>query len=108
MYEAYDGNPSGIPLDRAPGAGSHCDLFCCFCDATHLAPTLQHAAWRGNALSEEQILAQLREVEVSLVRDQNTKRHFVIPSAANRTKIRLYKALGLSIQRQTVPVESDA
>ena len=38
-----------FPLDRAPGAGSHCDLFCCFCDATHLAPTLQHAAWRGNA-----------------------------------------------------------
>ena len=59
-------------------------------------------------LSEEQILAQLREVEVSLVRDQNTQRHFVIPSAANRTKIRLYKALGLTIQRQTVPVESDA
>ena len=58
-------------------------------------------------LSEEQILAQLREVEMSLVRDQNTQRHFVIPSAANRTKIRLYKALGMTIQRQTVPVESD-
>ncbi len=30
-----------------------------------------------------------------------SKRHFAIPSAANRTKVRLYKAMGLMIQRQT-------
>ena len=58
-------------------------------------------------ISEGQILAQLREVEVSVVRDNTTKRHFAIPSAANSTKVRLYKELGLTIQRQTVPVEKD-
>ena len=58
-------------------------------------------------ISEGQILAQLREVEVSVVRDNTTKRHFAIPSAANSTKVRLYKALGLTIQCQTVPVEKD-
>lgn len=65
--------------------------------------------WHGGEarISKGQILAQLREVEVSVVRDNATKRHFVIQSAANSTKIRLYKALGLTIQRQTVPVEKD-
>ena len=58
-------------------------------------------------ISEGQILAQLREVEVSVVRDNTTKRHFAIPSAANSSKFRLYIALGLTIQRQTVPVERD-
>lgn len=58
-------------------------------------------------ISEGRLLAQLREVEVSVVRDHTTGRHFAIPSAANSTKIRLYKALGLTIQRQTVPVEKD-
>lgn len=58
-------------------------------------------------ISEGRILAQLREVEVSVVRDNTTKRHFAIPSAASSTKVRLYKALGLTIQRQTVPVEKD-
>lgn len=58
-------------------------------------------------INEGQMLAQLREVEVSVVRDNTTKRHFAIPSAANSTKVRLYKVLGLTIQRQTVPVEKD-
>ncbi len=58
-------------------------------------------------ISEGQILAQLREVEVSVVRDKTTQRHFAIPSAANSTKVRLYKAMGLTIQRQTVPLEKD-
>ena len=59
------------------------------------------------SLSEGQILAELREVEVSVVRDNTTKRHYAIPAAASSTKIRLYKAMGLTIQRQTVPVEKD-
>ena len=58
-------------------------------------------------ISEGQILAQLREVEVSVVRDNTTKLHFASPPAANSTRIWLYKALGLTIQRQTVPVEKD-
>ena len=60
------------------------------------------------SLSEGQILAELRDVEVSVVRDNTTQRHYVMPAAANSTKIRLYKAMGLTIQRQTVPVEKDA
>ena len=55
-------------------------------------------------ISEGQILAQLREIEVSVVRDNTTTRHFAIPYAANGTKVRLYNALVLTIQRQTVPV----
>ncbi|MDE2827065.1 MAG: hypothetical protein OXL40_07110, partial [Bacteroidota bacterium] len=51
-------------------------------------------------ISEGQILAQLREVEVSVVRDNTSKRYFAIPSAANSTSVRLYKALGLTIQRR--------
>ena len=58
-------------------------------------------------LSEGKILAELREVEVSVVRDNTTRRHFAIPSAASPVKVRLYKALGLTIQRETVPVEVD-
>ena len=58
------------------------------------------------SLSEQRILAELRQVEVSLVRDTTTNRHFAIPSAANSTRIRLYKAMGLTIQRQTVPVDN--
>ncbi len=79
-------------------------MLCRLCDATHFASTLQHAE---APISEGQILAQLREVEVSVVRDKTTKRHFAIPLAANSTKVRLYKAIGLTIQRQTVPVEKD-
>ncbi len=56
-------------------------------------------------ISEGQILAQLREVEVSVVRDKTLQRHFAIPSAVNSTKVRLYKAMGLTIQCQTVPLE---
>ena len=59
------------------------------------------------SLSEGQILAELREVEVSVVRDNTTKRHYAIPAAASSTKIRLYKAMGLTIQRRTVSVEND-
>lgn len=58
-------------------------------------------------ISEGRISAQLREVEVSVLGDNTTIRHFVIPSAANSTKSRLYKVLGLTIQRQTVPLEKD-
>ncbi len=58
-------------------------------------------------ISEGQILSQLREVDVSVVRDKTTKRHFAIPTAANSTKVRLYKAMGLMIQRQIVPLEKD-
>ncbi|MDE2958335.1 MAG: hypothetical protein OXU68_15215 [Bacteroidota bacterium] len=54
------------------------------------------------SLSEGQILAELREVEVSVVRDNTTKRHYAIPAAASSTKIRHYKAMGL-----TVPMAKD-
>lgn len=65
--------------------------------------------WHGGKapISEGRILAQLREVDVLVVRDNTTKRHFVIPPTTNSIKIRLYKALGLTIQHQTVSVEKD-
>ena len=44
---------------------------------------------------------------MSVVRDSTTRRHFAIPSAASPAKVRLYKALGITIQRETVPVEAD-
>ncbi|MYH08221.1 MAG: hypothetical protein F4146_06795 [Rhodothermaceae bacterium] len=46
-------------------------------------------------------------MEVSFVEDKTTVRHFLIPSVANSTGIRLFKALGLTILRQTKPVEND-
>lgn len=58
-------------------------------------------------ISEGRILTQLRDVEVSVARYNTTMRHFVVPSAADSTKSRLYRALGLTIQRQMVPVEKD-
>lgn len=62
---------------------------------------------REAPISEGRILAQLREVDVSVVRDNTTKRHFVIPPTINSIKSRLYKVLGLTIQHQTVSVEID-
>ena len=65
--------------------------------------------WHGSEapVNEGQVPAQLREVVVSVVSDSTTVRYFVILAAANGTKIRLYKVLGLTIQRQTVVVEQD-
>ncbi|MDE2827570.1 MAG: hypothetical protein OXL40_09735 [Bacteroidota bacterium] len=75
--------------------------------AAHHASVLQHPALRRSPVSAGRVLAQLREVEASVVRNNTTTHHFVIPSAANSTKIQLYKALGLTIQCQTVPVKKD-
>jgi len=58
-------------------------------------------------ISEGGILAQLREVEASVVSDNTPMRYFVVPSAANSTKSQLYRALGPPIQRRTLPVEKN-
>ncbi len=53
-------------------------------------------------LSEARILSELRQVETSVLVDRNTNNLYALPSAANGTQIRLYKAVGQSLQRTTV------
>ncbi len=53
-------------------------------------------------LSEARILAELRNVEVLVLRDRNTNTYYALPSAANPTQIRLYKAVDQTQRRPTV------
>ena len=54
------------------------------------------------SLSETRILAELRKVETSVLRDRQTNVYYAWPSAANNTKIRLYKAVDQTRRRTTV------
>ncbi|MXZ17116.1 MAG: IS1634 family transposase [Rhodothermaceae bacterium] len=53
-------------------------------------------------LSEGQILAELSQVQVSLIRDRGTDAEYLLPSKAREEAIRLYHAVGQKIPRQTV------
>ena len=53
-------------------------------------------------LSETRILAELRNVETSVLRDRKTNAYYALPSAANNTQIRLYKAVDQTLRRTTV------
>lgn len=53
-------------------------------------------------LSEGQILAELRQVEASVIRDRGTDAEYLLPSKARTEAIRLYQAVGQELPRQTV------
>ena len=53
-------------------------------------------------LSEGRVLAELRKVETSVLRDRKTNAYYALPSAANPTQIRLYKAVDQTLRRTTV------
>lgn len=53
-------------------------------------------------LSEGQILAELGAVETSMICDRGNQAHYLLPSKVNDATTRLYQAVGLTIQRQTV------
>ncbi|MDE2645494.1 MAG: IS1634 family transposase [Bacteroidota bacterium] len=53
-------------------------------------------------LSEGQILAELSQVQASLIRDRGTDAEYLLPSKAREEAVRLYHAVGQSLPRQTV------
>ena len=53
-------------------------------------------------LSEGQIVAELGAVETSMIRDRGNQAQYLLPSKVTEAIVRLYQAIGLSIQRQTV------
>ena len=59
-------------------------------------------------LSEARILSELSRVEVSVIVDRNTGRHFAMPSAAAHAQVSLYKTVGQVLQRATVPLKEES
>ena len=53
-------------------------------------------------LSEGQIVAELSAVETSMIRDRGNQAQYLLPSKVTEATVRLYQAIGLRIQRQTV------
>ena len=53
-------------------------------------------------LSEERILTELANVEASIIRDGGTEAEYLIPSKPTPEGIKLYRAVGETLQRQTV------
>ncbi len=70
----------------------------------------QHTSMHGGKepLSEVRILSELLAVEVLVLRDQGTGKHYLVPAATGRQQITLYKAVGLILQRSTVPLEEES
>ena len=59
-------------------------------------------------LSEALILSDLSAVDVSVLRDQGTGKRYLVPAATGRKQINLYKAVGLTLQRSTVPLKEES
>ncbi len=59
-------------------------------------------------LSEARILSELRQVEMSGPLDRHSNNLYALPSAANRTQIRLYKAGCQRLQRTTMLLKEGA
>ena len=53
-------------------------------------------------LSEGQILAELGNVEASVICDRGNQAEYLLPSKATREGIRLYQVVNQTLQRQTV------
>ncbi len=53
-------------------------------------------------VSEERILTELANVEASIIRDGGTEAEYLIPSKPTPEGIKLYRAVGETLQRQTV------
>ncbi len=53
-------------------------------------------------VSEERILTELANVEASILRDGGTEAEYLIPSKPTPEGIKLYRAVGETLQRQTV------
>ena len=53
-------------------------------------------------LSEGQILAELSQVQASIIHDRATDAEYLPPSNAREIAVRLYHAVGQKLPRQTV------
>ena len=53
-------------------------------------------------LSEKQILAELGQVQASVIRDRGTNAEYPLPSKPRKEAIQLYKAVGQQLPHQTV------
>ena len=67
--------------------------------------------WRFNLshpkqppLSEQRILSELRDVQASLLVDENNDMHYLLSSKSNQVQRFLYGAVGAKLCRQTVPL----
>jgi len=53
-------------------------------------------------LSEGQILEELSQVQASVIRDRGTDAGYLLPSKPRKEAIKLYRAVGQNLPRQTV------
>ncbi len=56
-------------------------------------------------LSEQSILNELGNVEVSLVLDQGTGKQYLLPSSSTKTQRLLYATVGCRLSAETIPVD---
>lgn len=56
-------------------------------------------------LSEQTILKELGNVEVSLLRDEGTGKQYLVPSSSTKTQRLLYATAGCRLSGETVPVD---
>ena len=79
----------------------------CFVAFAPLRILRYHNSMHGGKepLSEARILSELSAVEVSVLQDQGTGKRYLVPAATGRQQINLYKAVGLTLQRNTVPLK---
>ena len=70
----------------------------------------QHNSMHGGEepLSEVRILSEFLAVDVSVLRDQGTGKRYLVSAATGRQQINLYKAVGLILQRNRVPLEEES
>lgn len=58
-----------------------------------------------DALSEQTILRELGNVEVSLLRDEGNRKQYLVPSSSTKTQRLLYATAGCRLSGETVPVD---
>ena len=58
-----------------------------------------------DALSEQTILRELGNVEVSLLRDEGNGKQYLVPSSSTKIQRLLYATAGCRLSGETVPVD---
>ena len=87
------GDPADLSLYGASGQGACGDLF------PALAPPVQHAARNGVSARK---LAGPCKVATLVLSDRKSNSNYGLPSVANPTQIRLYKAVDQTLRQTTV------
>lgn len=69
----------------------------------------KHNCFHGGKepMSEGEILSELNRVEASLVYDRGNGKRYLIPSSSSSKQRSLYAAMGLTLRRQTLLVDSE-